>query len=53
MYKRNRNFCFTYIDDLKINANNVIDWHFADGSFFGGSKFSFLFPFKDARVESW
>ena len=25
-----------YIDDLKINANNVIDWHFADRSFLGG-----------------
>ena len=24
----------TYIDDLKINANNVIAWHFADRSFF-------------------
>ena len=26
----------TYIDDSKINANNVIDGHFADWSFFSG-----------------
>ena len=26
----------THIDDLNINANNVIDWHFADRSFFSG-----------------
>ena len=42
----------TYIDDLKINVNNVIDWHFANWSFFRESKFSFFF-FEGARLESW
>ena len=44
----------TYIDDLKINANSVIDCHFTDWSFlFRGSKFSFFSPFKGARLERW
>ena len=50
------NFCFhnfNYIDDLKINTSNVIDWHFADRSlFFGDLSFHFC-PLKGARLESW
>ena len=63
MYKRNHNFCFRIFvftifstilkstpDYFKINVNNVIDWRFADCSFFGD--LSFFFPFKGARLES-
>ena len=60
-YIRKHNFCFrifdfpffiTYMDDLKINGNNVIDWHFASRSFFRDLNFHF-FLFKGSKVESW
>ena len=31
-----------YIDNLKINANNVIDWHFGDWFFFRDLSFYFF-----------
>ena len=37
-----------YIDNLKIN--NVIDWHFADRSFFANVIFQVFFHFQDARL---